>query len=324
MKAVVCTSFEGPQALVWKDVDAVLPGPDEVELDVRAAGVNFADVLTVSGKYQVRPPLPFVAGCEASGVVRSVGAGVTTVRPGDRVFAFTTHGAYAERLVVGERMVRRIPNELSFEGAAAFAVTYGTAHLGLVHRAGLKRGETLVVTGAGGGVGIAAVELGKALGARVVAVVSSADKALLATKAGADAVIDLSVDADLRAGLRKHAPSGVDVALDNVGGPGFEVLVRSLGWGGRVLVVGFASGAIPELKANLLLLKNASAIGVYWGMSFVAEPDAIDRSFAALFDLVKAGAIRPAAHLVAPMSKAGDALSLLEARKSVGKVVLVP
>jgi len=324
MKAVLCRSFEGPKSLEWAEVDAPVPGPGEVAIDVRAAGVNFADALTVAGKYQVKPELPFVAGCEAAGVVSSVGAGVSAFAPGDRVFAFVTHGAYAERLVAGESFVRKIPASLSFESAASFAITYGTAHLGLTHRAGLKRGETLVVTGAGGGVGVAAIELGKALGARVVAIVSNEDKAVLARKSGADAVVDLSKEPDVRAALKVAAPGGADVVLDNVGGDLFEPLVRSLGWGGRILVVGFASGSSPKVPMNLLLLKNASAVGVYWGMSFVAEPDALDRSFAALFALHEAGAIRPAAHLVAPMSKAGEALSMLLERKSVGKVVLVP
>lgn len=324
MRAVVCPEPGGPEKLRVEEVPDVAPAAGEVRLEVRAAGVNFADVLMVAGTYQSKPPLPFSPGMEAAGVVVDTGPDVTSVRAGDRVLAVVPYGAFAERLLAPAASVRKLPESLGFEAAAGFAVAYGTAHLALWHRGRLAPGETLLVTGAAGGVGLAAIEVGRALGARVVAVVSNEAKGLVAAEHGAEHVIDLS-KTELRAGIRAVTDgAGVDVVLDNVGGELFEPCLRSLRWNGRLLVVGFASGNIPRAPANLALVKNASIVGVFWGAYFVSEPATIQRSFDELFRLQAEGRFQPRVTATLPFGRAGEALALLRDRKATGKVVLVP
>jgi NADPH:quinone reductase len=324
MKAVVCKEWGMPDTLVIEDLPDPLPGPGQVALDVRAAGVNFPDVLIIQGKYQFKPELPFTPGNELSGVVRAVGEGVSAFKPGDQVIAFTSSGAFAEQIVVPVQALMPMPPGMDFETAAAITLTYGTSHHAVVDRAALKAGETMLVLGAAGGVGLAAIEIGKALGARVIAAASSEDKLRVCREHGADATINYSTE-DLREAIKAATGGkGPDVIYDPVGGVYAEPAFRSIGWRGRYLVVGFANGEIPRLPLNLTLLKGASLVGVFWGEFAKREPKANLAAMRELLGWMAEGKIRPHISGRYSLQDTAKALNEMAARKVTGKVVIVP
>src|SRR3954466_2730622 len=272
MKAVVCKQFGPPESLVIEDLPPLKAGAGEVVVSVKAASVNFPDVLIIQNKYQFKPPLPFSPGSELSGVIKEVGNGVTGFKPGDRVIAFTTYGAFAEEVKTEAGRLLPLPPKMSFEEGAAFLLTYGTSDHALRDRGALKAGETLLVLGAAGGVGLAAIEIGVALGARVIACASSEEKLAVCREHGADATINYASE-DLRERVKALTGGrGVDVVYDAVGGAATEPAFRSLAWRGRLLVVGFAAGEIPKLPLNPALLKGAWAVGVFGGVFARREP----------------------------------------------------
>jgi len=299
------------------------PGRRQVRVAVSAAGVNFADLLMIAGQYQVAPELPFSPGFEAAGIVEAVGEDVTRFAVGSRVVATPWFGAYAEHVVVDESACEPLPDDLAFETAAALPVAFGTALHALRNRGALQPGETLLVTGATGGTGSAAVRLGKLMGARVIAAVGSADKVPLAEAMGADTVVVYGGATRLRDLLRSATgDAGIDVAFDPVGGDLTEEALRAAAWGGRILVVGFASGAIPQIPANLPLLKGASVVGVFWGRWRTLHPAAAHDQFAELTGWVATGRLDPGISVRYPLEAAGEALRAVAERKVAGKVVL--
>jgi NADPH2:quinone reductase len=322
MKAVLCKQYGPPESLVLEELPSPQPGPGEVLISVKAASVNFPDVLIIQNKYQFKPPLPFSPGSELAGVVKEVGAEVRNVRPGDRVMAFTTYGAFAEEVKTEATRLVPMPKAMDFVTGAAFLLTYGTSDHALRDRARLASGETLLVLGAAGGVGLAAIEIGKALGARVIACASSADKLAVCRDHGADATIDYATE-DLRARVKALTEGrGVDVVYDPVGGAYSEPAFRSLAWRGRHLVVGFAAGEIPKLPLNLALLKGASLVGVFWGDFARREPRAVGESFAQLARWHGEGKLRPHVSQTLPLERAAQAIRLLASREAKGKVVV--
>lgn len=322
MKAIVCAEFAPIDALTYGEFDSPVAGAGEVVIDVAAAGVNYPDVLIVQGKYQTRPPLPFVPGSEASGVISALGDGVMGLRIGERVIAFTGSGAFGQQVRVPASQVWPVPDGVDLEVAAGIAITYGTSYHALKDRACLKPGETLLVLGAGGGVGLTAVELGKRMGARVIAAASTADKLALATGQGADDVINYAEE-DLRERVKELTQGkGVDVVYDPVGGPMNLVAVKSLAWGGRLLIVGFAGGDIPSVPANLLLLKSASAVGVLWGNSVRADPAAHRANMHQILKWMEEGVLKPVVDRRFALPDAIAALDHLAQRKVKGKVLL--
>lgn len=324
MKALVCTRFGPPELLDYRDVPPPVAGEGEVVVDVRAASVNFPDVLIIANKYQFKPPLPFSPGSELAGVVTAVGPGVTGVAVGDRVMAFTIQGAFAEQVVIAAERAVPIPDGVDFRTAAALLITYGTMDHALRDRGSVAPGETVLVLGASGGVGIASIEIAKALGARVVACASSDEKLRACREHGADAVINYAED-ELRERIRGLTDGrGVDVVVDPVGGPYTEPALRSLAWRGRLLVVGFASGEIPRVPLNLTLLKGAAIVGVFWGDFLRREPAAFAASVAQLGRWLRAGQLRPLISAELPLARGAEALRLMADRQVVGKVVLIP
>lgn len=321
MRAHVAHRLGAPNVLRFDEVDAPTPGPGLVLIDVRAAGVNFPDGLIVAGTYQTRPELPFTPGSEVAGVVVSVGSDVTAVSVGTRVLAFTGMGGYAEQAVVAADMVFPIPDEMSFIDAAGFPVAYGTSFHGLVDRADLRPGETVLVLGASGGVGLTAVEIAKALGARVIAAASSEQKRRLCLEHGADEVIDYS-GGELQEHLRRLAPGGVDVVYDPVGGDHAQTAVRALAWGGRYLTVGYASGDIPKVGMNRLLVCGGSLLGVLWGAWARRNPAPNAQNMARMFEWYARGLLRPHIHAVHPLADAAAALEIVMERGALGKVIL--
>jgi NADPH:quinone reductase len=322
MKAVVCEKYGPPDSLIVKDLPSPRPGAGEVVVSVKAASVNFPDVLIIENKYQFKPPLPFSPGSELSGVVKEVGEGVSAWRPGDRVLAFTTYGAFAEEAKMEATRLARLPAKMSFEQGAAFVLTYGTSDHALRDRAALAAGETLLVLGAAGGVGIAAIEIGKALGARVIACASSDEKLAVCREHGADATINYAAE-DLRERIKALTDGrGPDVVYDPVGGVYTEAAFRSIAWRGRLLVVGFAAGDIPKLPLNLALLKGASVVGVFWGDFARREPKQFAESLKQIAAWYEAGKLRPHVSQTFPLVQAAEALKLMAARKVKGKVVL--
>ena len=322
MKAVLCKQYGPPDSLVVEELPSPHPGPGEVVVAVRAASVNFPDVLIIQNKYQFKPPLPFSPGSELAGVVKEVGAGVTAYRAGDKVMAFTTYGAFAQEVKTEANRLLPIPAGMGFTEAAAFVLTYGTTDHALRDRAQMAKGETLLVLGAAGGVGLAAVEIGKALGARVIACASSDDKLEVCRAHGADAAINYASE-DLRERVKALTDGrGVDVVYDPVGGPYTEPAFRSLAWRGRLLVVGFAAGEIPKLPLNLALLKGASAVGVFWGDFARREPQAFAASMRQLGEWYRAGKLKPHVEKTMPLERAAEALKLMAARQVKGKLVL--
>jgi NADPH:quinone reductase len=322
MRAVLCKSFGPPESLIVEDVPSLTPGPGEVVVSVKAAGVNFPDVLIVQNKYQLKPPPPFSPGSEVSGVVKAVGDGVSTVKPGDAVFAVMGYGAFAEEASVDARRVMPIPRGMDFVAAAAFGLTYATADHALRDRGNVRDGETLLVLGASGGVGLAAIDVGKALNARVIACASSEEKLAACREHGADATINYATE-DLRERIKVLTNGrGLDVVYDAVGGPYTEPALRSIAWRGRLLVIGFASGDIPKIPLNLPLLKGSAIVGVYWGEFANREPDRFADSLRQLERWHAEGRLKPHVSRTFPLERAADALTLMADRKVIGKVVL--
>ncbi|MFJ2984266.1 MULTISPECIES: NADPH:quinone oxidoreductase family protein [unclassified Pseudomonas] len=323
MKAVLCKTLGPARDLVLEEVASPTPKKNEVLLDVQAAGVNFPDTLIIEGKYQFQPPLPFSPGGEAAGLVSAVGERAGAFRVGDRVMALTGWGAFAEQVAVPFYNVMPIPETMDFTTAAAFGMTYGTSMHALRQRGQLQPGETLLVLGASGGVGLAAVEIGKAMGAKVIAAASSADKLAVAKAAGADELIDYS-QASLKDEIKRlTGGQGVDVIYDPVGGELFDQAVRGLAWNGRLLVVGFASGTIPQMAANLVLLKGAAVLGVFWGSFAQRQPEDNAANFRQLFAWHAEGKLKPLVSQTYPLAEAGAAIEQLGQRKAVGKLVVL-
>jgi NADPH2:quinone reductase len=319
---VLCKQYGPPDALVFENLPSPRPGDGEVVITMKAASVNFPDVLIIQNKYQFKPPLPFSPGSELAGVVKEVGPGVQAFRPGDKVMAFTTYGAFAEEVKTEASRLIALPEGMDFIRGAAFVLTYATTDHALRDRAALAAGETLLVLGAAGGVGLAAVEIGSALGARVIACASSDDKLAVCREHGADATINYATE-DLRERIKALTQGrGVDVIYDAVGGPYTEPAFRSIAWRGRHLVVGFAAGDIPKLPLNLALLKGASVVGVFWGDFVRREPARFADSMRQLAKWYAAGKLRPHVSETFPLEKAAEALKLMAARKVKGKVVL--
>jgi NADPH2:quinone reductase len=322
MKAVLCKQYGPPESLAFEELPSPQPGPGEVVVTVKAASVNFPDVLIIQNKYQFKPPLPFSPGSELAGVVKALGAGVTGFRVGDKVMAFTTYGAFAEEVKTEAARLLHLPEGMDFVAASAFVLTYGTSDHALRDRGALKAGETLLVLGAAGGVGLAAIEIGKALGARVIACASSDEKLAVCREHGADAGINYATE-DLRGRIKTLTEDrGVDVVYDAVGGPYTEPAFRSLAWRGRHLVVGFAAGEIPKLPLNLALLKGAALVGVFWGDFARREPRAFADSMRQLGRWFGEGRLRPHVSRTFPLREAAEALKLMAARQVKGKVVL--
>ena len=322
MKAILCKSYGPPETLVYEEVATPIPGPGEAVIAVKAASVNFPDVLIIENKYQIKPPLPFSPGSELAGVVAAVGDGVTTFKPGDRVMAITGYGAFAESVKTEARRMLAIPAGMDFPTAAAFGLTYATSEHALVDRGALKAGETLLVLGAAGGGGLAAIEIGKILGARVIACASTDDKLAVCREHGADETINYATD-DLRERIKTlTGGAGVDVVYDPVGGSYTELALRSIAWRGRLLVVGFAAGEIPKIPLNLTLLKGCSIVGVFWGDFTRREPKHFAEAMARLGQWYADGRLKPHISATLPLERAADALTLMAARKVTGKVVL--
>ncbi|QUS58412.1 NADPH:quinone oxidoreductase family protein [Pseudovibrio brasiliensis] len=323
MRAVVCSEYGPPEALRVEDVERKEPKKGQVRIAVQAAGVNFPDTLVIAGKYQIKPPMPFVPGGEVAGRIEAVGEGVTGFAPGDLVMALLLQqGGYAEEVVVDASAVMKRPETMSAQVAAGFTMTYGTSLHALKQRAQLQPGETLLVLGAGGGVGLTAVEIGKIMGAKVIAAASSAEKLEAARKAGADELINYSTQ-DLRERLKEIVgKAGVDVVYDPVGGDLFEQALRSTAWNGRALVVGFAAGDIPSIPTNLPLLKGCSVMGVFWGAFRMREPRNDQNNFSELFKWLQEGKLNPTVSRSYSLEEAPQALRDLMERRVVGKVVL--
>jgi NADPH2:quinone reductase len=324
MKAVLCKQYGPPESLTFEELPSPHAGPGEAVVSVKAASVNFPDVLIIQNKYQFKPPLPFSPGSELAGVVKEVGEGVAGFKPGDRVIAFTTYGAFAEEVKTEAGRLLRMPDGMDFPSAAAFLLTYATSDHALRDRGALRAGETLLVLGAAGGVGLAAIEIGKALGARVIACASSAEKLEVCRQHGADEGIDYTAE-DLRERIKTLTDGrGADVVYDPVGGPYTEPAFRSIAWRGRLLVVGFAAGDIPRLPLNLALLKGASVVGVFWGDFARREPRAFADSVRQLARWYAEGKLRPHVSQTLPLARAAEALKLMAARQVKGKLVLTP
>lgn len=323
MRAVLCKELTGPEGLTAGEAPApAMKGPNSVRIAVHAAGLNFADTLVVAGKYQEKPPLPFSPGLEGAGVVLETGANVTHVKKGARIMATTSFGTFAEEMVTDANEVYPIPDAMDFETAASFPVAYGTSHVGLKRRAALQRGETLMVHGAAGGVGLTAVEIGKAMGATVIATARGADKLAVAKAHGADHAIDYTTE-DLRARVKEIVgDKGVDVIYDPVGGDVFDTSLRCLAWEGRLVVVGFAAGRIPQAPANLLLVKNMAVMGVFWGAYRQRDPQVLRDSFAELLSWYAAGKLKPHISHRFTLDQAPQAMAAMLERRSTGKVIL--
>ena len=323
MKAVVCKQHGPPDRLVVEDVPPPLAGPGEVVVAVKAASVNFPDVLIIQNKYQVKPALPFTPGSEMAGVVKAVGEGVRGFTPGARVMGITTYGAFAEEVAVEASRLTAIPDGMDFATASAFLLTYTTSDLALADRAALQPGERLLVLGASGGVGLAAIEIGKALGASVIACASSEAKLAVCRQHGADATINYTAD-DLREKIKElTGGEGVDVVYNAVGGDYSEPALRSLRWRGRFLVVGFAAGDIPKMPLNLVLLKGCAIVGVNVGGYLQREPDMFSSRLEQLGKWFSEGKLKPHVAATMPLEKAPDALASMAARQVQGKIVLL-
>jgi NADPH2:quinone reductase len=330
MKAALCTHYGPPEEMEIRDVPSPVPGKNQVLISVKACGVNFPDVLMIQDKYQFKPALPFSPGGEVAGVVKSVGEGVTNVKAGDRVCVSTGSGGMAEEVLGDARRVMKVPDGVGFDVASSFMVTYGTSWHALKDRADLKAGENLVVLGAAGGVGTSAIEIGKALGARVIAGASTQEKVDLAKKLGADdgfvyPKVPLSRDQQKQLSediKRLTGGQGADVLYDPVGDDYAEPALRAMNWNGRYLVIGFAAGQIPKVPLNLTLLKGCQIVGVFWGAMAARDPKHAADSMQALLDMVAAGKLKPYVSEHFPLADAGKAIRLLMDRKAKGKVVV--
>ena len=324
MRAVRCNQYGLPETLVVEEIPSPVPQAGEVLVSVKAAGVNFPDSLIIQNKYQIKPSLPFSPGGELAGVIKAVGEGVTRYRVGQSVIGFTGFGAFAEEAIVQQDNLVLMPAGMPFEIAGTFLMTYGTTYHALHDRAQLAAGETVLVLGAAGGIGIAAIEVAKALGARVIAAASSDEKLAICKQHGADETINYLTE-DLRDRLKQLTQGrGVDVVCDPVGGRYSEMALRSMAWRGRFLVVGFADGDIPKLPLNLPLLKGCSVLGVFWGDYIRREPQKAQADLAELVALYGAGKIKPLVSGSYTLEGVGDALNALMQRKVSGKIVVLP
>lgn len=324
MRAVVVDRLMSPNELVVREIERPSLGADALRVEVRAAGCNFSDVLMLKGEYQVKPPLPFVPGGEVAGIVREVGDRVRGFSVGDRVLSRCALGGFAEQVATPAATTHRLPDGLSFEAGAALPTVYPTSYAALVWRAPLASGETLLVHAAAGGVGLSAVQIGKALGARVIATAGGAEKLEIARQAGADVLIDYRKEDFVPRVLEETDGRGADVIYDSVGGDTTDRSLKCIAWNGRLLVIGFASGDIPSVKMNRVLLKNISLVGLHWSAYPEREPERIDACMEGLFELAAAGRIDPLISARHPLEEAGVALAALASRRTVGKVVLVP
>lgn len=323
MKAIVCKQLGGPETLVFEEVTLPPLAANEVRIKVSAAGINFPDTLMIAGKYQFKAAPPFTPGAEVAGIVTALGAKVTTLAVGDRVAALIPVGGYAEEVNAPADGVMKLRDSLDLTVAAGFPLVYGTTIHALKQRGQLKAGETLLVLGAAGGVGLAAVQLGKLMGARVIAAASSPEKLALCREQGADEVIDYSKESLKEAVKKLTKGQGADVIYDPVGGELAQDCFSAINWNGRYLVIGFAAGTIPEVALNRLLLKGASAVGVFWGAFVVREPAVNAANFAELFAWQAQGRLKPYISRTYPLADAATALLDMQARKVTGKIVLV-
>jgi NADPH2:quinone reductase len=323
MQAWYCETLTGPEGLVFKDLPTPEPGPGEVRIAIRAASLNFPDILIVQGKYQVKPTLPFVPGAEFSGVIEALGEGVSNLKVGDAVAAMGSVGGFATHACVKASQLLPLPPGFAVEDGAAFALTYGTSHHALVDRAQLKSGETVLVLGAAGGVGTSAIQIAKAVGARVIAAASTDEKCAFCRELGADATLNYSTQ-NVRDTLKElTGGKGPDVVYDPVGGDLAEPVFRSIAWRGRYLVIGFAQGGIPALPLNLALLKGASIVGVFWGDFVRREPQASAKAMAELARWYAEGKIKPAIDQRLPLRELPQAYARMATRKVQGKVLMV-
>lgn len=321
MQAVVCNELGPAEKLALEDVSEPAMGPDDILVDMQAASLNFPDVLQIQGKYQVQLPLPFICGREGAGIVSAVGANVSKCKAGDRVIA-VGEGAFAKQMQTTENYVIPMPDSMDFRTGAGLTTTYGTSYHALKQRAHIKQGETLLVLGAGGGVGTAAVELGKAMGATVIAAASTAEKLALARELGADHLINYT-EQDLKSAVKElTAGKGVDVVYDPVGGDYSEQALRAIAWKGRFLVIGFAAGGIPKIPLNLALLKGCAIVGVFWGAFTQHEPERSVQNFAEIIQLFEQGKLKPIITDIFPLERYLDAFNCLAERRARGKVVL--
>lgn len=323
MRAVICRAWGPVDDLALEDVDPPTPGPGQVLIDVRATGVNYADAIMVAGRYQTRPPFPFSPGLETAGVVARCGDGAARYRSGDRVMAILAHGGFAEQVVAEERETFAVPSGMPFEEAGAFPVAYISSHVALRWQGRLEAGETLLVLGAAGGVGLTAVEIGKAMGARVIAAASTAEKLQVARDHGADALVEYATENLTDRVMALTDGKGADVCFDPVGGDLFDAALSSLGWGGRILLIGFVGG-IPNIPANRLLVKHRAALGSALRYFRWHAPDKLRRSVEELVQWYEAGKLRPRVTHRLPLAKSVEAIRLLTDRKAYGKVVVLP
>jgi len=324
MRALVCKEYGTPETLSIEDWDDPVPGDGEIVFDVKAAGLNFADVLMVAGQYQVKTAPPFIPGNEAAGVVTAIGTNVARFKVGDSIIGALRGGAFAEQSVVAENSAIPLPKALDFRQGAAYSIAYGTSFHGLVQGADLKPGETVLVLGAAGGVGYAAVDIARSMGARVIAAASSDEKLAFAREAGADATINYAQESLKDAVKALTDGKGVDVVYDPVGGDLAEQALRACAWHARYLVVGFASGDIPSLPLNLALLKEASIIGVWYGTWAAKHPDEFVSNVLAMERLVDAGELQPRCSEAFPLEEFADAFRVITERRALGKIVLEP
>jgi NADPH2:quinone reductase len=322
VRAVLCKAFGPPESLVLEEVDDPVPGDGQALIDVHACAVNFPDVLMIQDMYQFKPPLPFSPGAEVAGVVSAVGAGVEGVSVGDRVIASPGWGGLAEKVAVNAEAMIPVPDDIDLTHASAFLYAYGTSHYALKDRGKLQPGETLVVLGAAGGVGLAAVELGAVMGANVIAAASTDDKLELCREYGASMTINYATE-DLKSRIRELTGGvGADVVYDAVGGDYSEPALRSMAWGGRFLVIGFAAGTIPKVPLNLALLKSCDIVGVFWGAFVGREREKHRQNIAELMEWWREGKLRPHVSSTYPLEKASDAIRELADRRAKGKVVV--
>ncbi|MDX1490639.1 MAG: NADPH:quinone oxidoreductase family protein [Pseudohongiellaceae bacterium] len=322
MRALVCHSYGTAENLKLEEVADLEAGPGQVVIDVYAASLNFPDTLQIQGKYQFQPPMPFTPGSEVGGIISAVGEGVTNVKVGDRVMAATSIGGLAEQVLTNAESARKIPDNMDFKTAAGFAMVYTTSYHALKQRAQIKPGETMLVLGASGGVGMAAVELGKIMGARVIAAASSDEKLDFVKQAGPDELLNYG-DGELKEKVKALTDDkGADVIYDPVGGDLFDQATRCINWNGRLLVVGFTSGRIPEYKANLALLKGSSMVGVFLGRFRKEEPEEYEKNFSELLSMFEEGKIKPIITQSFPMEDYVSAFNVFTERRVMGKVVL--
>jgi NADPH2:quinone reductase len=324
MKAIVCEKFAPVEELQYKDVADPEIQPGHVIVDIEAIGVNYPDGLLVQGLYQMKPPFPFTPGTEVAGVISEVGEGVKHLKAGQRVIAMNMLNGYADKILQPAQMAMPIPDSIPSEEAAGLVTAHATAHHALKQRANIQPGETLLVTGAAGGTGLAAVQIGKAMGAKVIAVCSTQEKLDIAKANGADILINYS-DTDLKTAIKEATEGkGVDVVYDVVGGDTFDVLSRSMAWNGRLLVIGFASGTIPKLPINLTLVKGYSVVGVFWGTFTMKEPQTFIENMQELFTWYTEGKVKVIVDEVFPLSETANALNKVMNRQVIGKVILKP